>query len=59
MMQLNFAVGENADMIRESTARFAKEKIMPLAAEIDARDWFPKDELWPAMGELGLLGIMV
>ena len=59
MMQLNFAVGENADMIRESTARFAKEKIMPLAAEIDARDWFPKDELWPAMGELGLHGITV
>lgn len=59
MMQMDFALGENANMIRESTARFAKEKIMPLAAEIDARDWFPREELWPAMGALGLHGITV
>jgi isovaleryl-CoA dehydrogenase len=57
-MQMDFALGENADMIRASAARFADEKIMPLAAEIDARDWFPRD-LWPAMGELGLHGITV
>ena len=45
-------------MIRETTARFAREQIEPLAARIDAEDWFPK-ELWPAMGELGLHGITV
>ncbi len=55
----DFALGENADMIRESCARFAREKIAPLAARIDAEDWFPRDELWPAMGELGLHGITV
>ncbi|MCX8475920.1 MAG: isovaleryl-CoA dehydrogenase [Sphingomonas sp.] len=55
---LDFGLGENADMIRETTARFAKERIAPLAARIDAEDWFPRD-LWPAMGELGLHGITV
>ncbi len=55
----DFALGENAQMIRETTARFADEQIAPLAARIDAEDWFPRDELWPAMGELGLHGITV
>ncbi|MGB3929037.1 MAG: isovaleryl-CoA dehydrogenase [Sphingobium sp.] len=59
MSDFDFALGETADMIRESTARFAADRIAPLAAEIDAKDWFPRDELWPAMGELGLHGITV
>ncbi|MDB5707570.1 MAG: isovaleryl-CoA dehydrogenase [Sphingomonas bacterium] len=57
-MTLDFALGENADMIRDVTQRFASEQIAPLAARIDAEDWFPR-ELWPAMGELGLHGITV
>ena len=55
---LDFGLGENADMIRDTTRRFASEQIAPLAAKIDADDWFPT-ELWPAMGELGLHGITV
>jgi isovaleryl-CoA dehydrogenase len=55
----DFALGENAEMIRDTTRRFAAGKIAPLAARIDADDWFPRDELWPAMGELGLHGITV
>jgi isovaleryl-CoA dehydrogenase len=55
---LDFGLGENADMIRDTTRRFASEQIAPLAAKIDADDWFPR-ELWPAMGELGLHGITV
>ena len=54
----DFALGDAADMIRATTRRFAEEKIAPLAARIDAEDWFPQ-ELWPAMGELGLHGITV
>tara|TARA_R110000782_G_scaffold78276_8_gene155398 strand:- start:54574 stop:55722 length:1149 start_codon:yes stop_codon:yes gene_type:complete len=54
-----FALGETADMIRESAARFADDRIAPLAQKIDAEDWFPREELWPAMGELGLHGITV
>lgn len=54
----DFALGENADMIRESTRRFAQDRIAPLAAKIDADDWFPR-ELWAEMGALGLHGITV
>jgi isovaleryl-CoA dehydrogenase len=54
----DFALGETADMIRDTTRRFATDKIAPLATRIDAEDWFPRD-LWPAMGELGLHGITV
>jgi isovaleryl-CoA dehydrogenase len=55
---LDFALGEMADTIRETTRRFAADKIAPLAARIDEEDWFPR-ELWPEMGELGLHGITV
>ena len=34
----DFALGENADMIRDSAGRFADERIAPLAAKIDADD---------------------
>ena len=54
----DFQLGETADMIRASTRRFAEERIAPLAAKIDADDWFPRD-LWPEMGALGLHGITV
>ena len=55
---LDFELGEMADMIRDTTARFAQDRIAPLAAKIDAEDWFPV-ELWPEMGALGLHGITV
>ena len=54
----DFALGESADMIREVCSRFADEQIAPLAARIDAEDWFPR-ELWEPMGALGLHGITV
>ena len=57
-MNLDFALGEMPDTIRETTARFAADRIAPLAARIDAEDWFPI-ELWPEMGALGLHGITV
>ncbi|MEA3009988.1 MAG: isovaleryl-CoA dehydrogenase [Sphingomonadales bacterium] len=55
---LDFALGEMADTIRDATERFAADRIAPLAARIDADDWFPT-ELWPEMGALGLHGITV
>jgi isovaleryl-CoA dehydrogenase len=55
---LDFALGEMADAIRETTSRFAADRIAPLAARIDEEDWFPV-ELWPEMGALGLHGITV
>ncbi len=56
--EFDFELGHAAQMIRESVARFAADRIAPLAARIDREDWFPRD-LWPAMGELGLHGITV
>jgi isovaleryl-CoA dehydrogenase len=56
--ELDFALPESALMIREAAGRFADEQIAPLAAKVDAEDWFPRD-LWPAMGALGLHGITV
>ena len=54
----DFQLGEAADMIRDATGRFARERIEPLAAGIDRDDRFPM-ELWPEMGALGLHGITV
>ena len=54
----DFQLGEAADMIRDATSRFARDRIEPLAAEIDRDDRFPV-ELWPEMGALGLHGITV
>jgi len=55
---LEFGLGETADAIRETTARFAAAEIAPRAAEIDESNSFPR-ELWPAMGALGLHGLTV
>src|SRR6476619_6557409 len=55
---LDFDLGEMADTIRDTTRRFADDKIAPIAAEIDETDEFPR-HLWPQMGELGLHGITV
>src|ERR1044072_6812734 len=56
--RFDFALGEMADTIRETTERFAREKNAPIAAGIDETDEFPR-HLWPQMGELGLHGITV
>ncbi|WP_271166479.1 isovaleryl-CoA dehydrogenase [Brevundimonas intermedia] len=55
---MEFGLGENADAIRDTTARWAADRLTPLAAEIDATNTFRR-ELWPEMGELGLHGITV
>lgn len=57
-MNFDFQLGEMADAIRDSTARFAADRIAPIAEEIDLNDRFPV-ELWPQMGKLGLHGITV
>ncbi len=54
----DFGLTESAQMIRAAAGRFADDKILPLAAQIDREDRFPR-ELWQPMGELGLHGITV
>jgi len=55
---LQFGHNETTQMIRESVRGFAKDHIMPIAAEVDSNNEFPR-HLWPMMGELGLHGITV
>ena len=55
---LDFELGETLDILRESVAAFAAREIAPRAAEIDRSNEFPR-ELWPKLGQLGLLGITV
>ncbi len=57
-MTTPFPLGEELDMLRETVARFAQERIAPRAEQIDESNEFPRD-LWPELGELGLLGITV
>ncbi|HEX6999447.1 MAG TPA: acyl-CoA dehydrogenase family protein [Gammaproteobacteria bacterium] len=57
-LDFDFGFGEDLNLLREQVARFAAERIAPLAQAIDAENRFPR-ELWPALGELGLLGISV
>ena len=55
---LDFGLGENADMLRETVRAFSENEIAPRAAEIDRTNTFPRD-LWEPMGALGLHGITV
>jgi isovaleryl-CoA dehydrogenase len=55
---MDFGLGETADAIRETTARFSADRIAPIAADIDRENSFPRS-LWPQMGALGLHGITV
>ena len=58
MQDFDFGLGEDLETLRASVAKFAAERIAPLAADIDRTNKFPR-ELWPQLGDLGLLGITV
>jgi isovaleryl-CoA dehydrogenase len=55
---LDFNLGEELDMMRNSLRSFVDDKILPRADEIDRTDTFPRD-LWGPLGELGLHGLTV
>ncbi len=54
----DFGLGEELDEVRAQARRFARERIAPRAEEIDRSNEFPRD-LWPQLGDAGLLGITV
>ena len=55
---LDFGLGSDVEMLRDTVRDFARDKIAPRAEEIDRSNAFPR-ELWPQLGALGLLGITV
>ena len=55
---LDFDLGDDINMLREAVYQFAQSEIAPRAAQIDKDNAFPAD-LWPKLGDMGLLGITV
>ena len=53
---MNFSIGKDNEILKESIFKFAQKEIAPLADEIDKNNSFP-NQLWKKFGELGLLGI--
>ncbi len=58
LSSLNFDLGETADLLRDTVMSFSADEIAPLAEATDRDNQFPR-QLWPKLGELGLLGITV
>lgn len=54
--ELDFDLGNDVDVLKDSIQEFCKREIAPLAEDIDKKNDFPS-HLWKKMGELGLLGI--
>jgi len=57
-LDFDFGLGERVDELRAAVREFAQRRIAPRAEEIDRSNRFPR-ELWPELGEMGLLGITV
>jgi isovaleryl-CoA dehydrogenase len=55
---LDFDLGAEVELLRDTVRSFAADAIAPLASDIDKTDTFPR-HLWPKMGALGLHGITV
>ncbi|MDO5611157.1 MAG: isovaleryl-CoA dehydrogenase [Pseudomonadota bacterium] len=51
-------LNEEIDALRDAVHRFAQAEIAPRAAKADEENWFPQ-ELWPMLGEMGLLGLTI
>lgn len=53
-----FGYDEEQQVLMDTVAKFAEERIRPNLLDWDEREFFPKD-VFHEMGELGLLGILV
>lgn len=57
-MNVHMPLNEEMELLRETVRRFAEQEIAPRAEDIDTSNTFPQD-LWPKLGELGLLGMTI
>jgi butyryl-CoA dehydrogenase len=55
---MNFELSEAQELIQRTARQFARDKILPIAAELDANHRFPK-ELVAEMATLGFMGMAV
>ena len=53
---MNFSIGNDNEVLRDTVYKFAQKEIAPIADQIDKENSFP-NHLWKKFGELGLLGI--
>jgi isovaleryl-CoA dehydrogenase len=56
LMEFDFGLPARVEELRQAVREFALRRIAPQADEIDRTNRFPR-ELWPEMGEMGLLGM--
>ncbi len=55
---MNFDLGQDIDMLRDSVYQFSQKELAPLAEQIDRDNQFPLN-IWRKLGDMGLLGITV
>jgi isovaleryl-CoA dehydrogenase len=55
---MNDDLSPEHQLIRDAVRRLAREQLAPIAARIDAEDWFPRD-FFRRLGEIGALGVLV
>ena len=53
---INFSIGKDNEVLRDTVYKFAQNEIAPIANQIDKENSFP-NHLWKKFGDLGLLGI--
>ena len=53
---MNFSIGKDNEVLRDTIYKFAQKEIAPIADQIDKDNSFP-NHLWKKFGDLGLLGI--
>jgi isovaleryl-CoA dehydrogenase len=58
VQDFDFGLGEDIGLLRETVREFVIREVAPRADAIDRENRFPRD-LWPGLGQLGLLGITV
>ncbi len=55
---IDISIDDFSDILRKTIQNFVRDNISPIAGQIDIENTFPR-QLWPKLGDLGLLGITI